>query len=293
MGQTTPNMSIYVPAEGETNYGQAFLVGMNNVDSHDHSGAPNKGLPITSSGLGDFSVQYRHLNINVADTATGIQAGGGALANQLRLIGMVSNLYTLGGTADLGLICKTNASGAVAARTLTGTTNQIAVSNDQGVAGNPTVSLAPIVLNTTQPAFSAQAAPQPNVIGATASPDYIVQFSSGTPFNQGGYFDGVSTFTAPVTGFYMINALIEIGGLNTVGASRTDIYIYRNGAPLHRVNTTQTAPIQVSNNYRTTITQLMRLDATDTVQIAVNLDQGTGANTAGILGGKFNGVLLC
>lgn len=53
MGQTTPNMGIYVPSAGETNYDQSFASGMVNVDQHDHTGGPNKGVPIGTGGIAD------------------------------------------------------------------------------------------------------------------------------------------------------------------------------------------------------------------------------------------------
>ena len=61
MGQTTPNIGIYIPVTFETGYDQAFEAGMINVDQHDHSGGPNKGLPITSAGLSPFSVTFDKL----------------------------------------------------------------------------------------------------------------------------------------------------------------------------------------------------------------------------------------
>ena len=45
MGTITPNIGIFIPADGEQNYGSSFAAGMVNVDQHDHSGGPNKGPP--------------------------------------------------------------------------------------------------------------------------------------------------------------------------------------------------------------------------------------------------------
>jgi hypothetical protein len=95
MGTTTPNMGIYVPVDGETNYGQSFLDGMVNIDQHDHSGAPNKGVPLATTGIADGAVTYQKLNSNVADTSTGIGTNAG-MANQLILLGLVKSLFQLG-----------------------------------------------------------------------------------------------------------------------------------------------------------------------------------------------------
>lgn len=104
MGQTTPNMGIYIPSAGETNYEQSFAAGMMNIDQHDHSGGPNKGVPITNSGLADFSVTYDKLNANVVDPTTGIGTQGGAFQNRLQLLGYLANLYQLSLTPGVGFV---------------------------------------------------------------------------------------------------------------------------------------------------------------------------------------------
>lgn len=56
MGTTTPNISIYVPAAGETNYDQAFLAGMLNVDKHDHTGGPTNGVVLGGASIANGSI---------------------------------------------------------------------------------------------------------------------------------------------------------------------------------------------------------------------------------------------
>lgn len=136
MGQITPNIGIYIPAAGETNYDTSFAAGMINIDQHDHSGGPNKGVRISTSGLDDGSVTFNKLNANVADNTTGIGTAVGPFANQLIMLGLLKSIFQLGSD---GLIVK---NGTLAlARTITGTANQITVTNGDGVAGNPTLSL--------------------------------------------------------------------------------------------------------------------------------------------------------
>jgi hypothetical protein len=136
MGTTTPNMSIYVPAAGETNYDSAFAAGMTNIDQHDHSGAPNKGVPLSSSGLANFSVTYEKLNANVVLAGGGLAVDSGT-PNKLKVDGILLPIFQL---ASNGVICRTSAS-TVSARTITGTANQITVTNGDGVSGNPTLSI--------------------------------------------------------------------------------------------------------------------------------------------------------
>ena len=145
MGTLTPNISIYIPAAGETNYDAAFASGMANVDSHDHSGGPNKGVPIASSGLAAGSVTFDKLATNVADNATGIGTAGSLGANQLSILGLLKNIYQL--VTAAGFISK---DGALAhARTLTGTANQITVTNGDGIGGDPVFSLPSLLSITT------------------------------------------------------------------------------------------------------------------------------------------------
>lgn len=136
MGVTTPNISIYIPAAGETNYDSAFAAGMVNIDQHDHSGAPNKGVPISSAGIADFSITYNKLNANVVLAGGGLAVDSGT-PNKLKVDGILLPIFQL---AANGFIARTGATTA-AARTLTGTANQITVTNGDGVAGNPVFSI--------------------------------------------------------------------------------------------------------------------------------------------------------
>ena len=137
MGSTTSNISIYIPAAGETNYDSSFAAGMQNIDQHDHSGGPTGGVPISTTGLADGSVTYPKLAANVADTTTGIGVSGAAGANQLSILGLLRSIYNIP-TAG-GFISK-NGTGANA-RTITGTNNQVTVTNGDGTAGDPVISL--------------------------------------------------------------------------------------------------------------------------------------------------------
>src|SRR5210317_1255233 len=195
MGQTTPNMGIYIPAAGETNYDASFASGMVNIDQHDHSGGPNKGVPIATSGIADGSITYSKLNANVVDTTSGLGTHTGGLANQITTTGLLNALATL--ATATGLLAKNGST--VAARTLTGVANQTAVTNGDGASGNPTVGLAAIVTTSTQPAFSAyQSTPIVDVTGDGTNYDLV--FDTEQYDQNGDFVPGTGTFTAPVTG---------------------------------------------------------------------------------------------
>lgn len=70
MGQVTPNISIYIPSAGETNFDQSFALGMVNIDNHNHSGGPTGGVPIPTAGIEDGSITAAKLNASFYDTGT-------------------------------------------------------------------------------------------------------------------------------------------------------------------------------------------------------------------------------
>lgn len=145
MGQFTPNIGLYIPAAGETNYNDSFASGMINLDLHDHSGGPNKGVPITSSGLGDFSVTYNKLAANVADPNTGIGVNlTPGLQHQLQILGILRNIFTLASVPGVGFISMNGST--VAARSMVDS-GSIAWTNPDGVAAAPSAALiSPVIV---------------------------------------------------------------------------------------------------------------------------------------------------
>ena len=156
MGQTTPNMGIYIPAAGETNYDASFAAGMINIDQHDHSGAPNKGVPIATSGIADGSVTFEKLNANVVDTTSGLGTLTGPNANKITTTGILNSLATL--VTSTGYIAKNGS--LVTARTFQGTANQVTVSNGDGASGNTVIGLPITNASTWTPVVNGGGTPQ-------------------------------------------------------------------------------------------------------------------------------------
>ncbi len=67
--------------------------------------------------------------------------------------GADSDLSALAGLSTTGLVARTGA-GTAATRTITGTTNQVIVTNGDGVAGNPTLSLPQDIATNSTPQFA-------------------------------------------------------------------------------------------------------------------------------------------
>ena len=70
MGTKTPNMSIYKPSNGEDLYNSNFQLGLDNIDTHDHSGAPNNGVQIGTSGIQDGAITPEKLSEQILQEAT-------------------------------------------------------------------------------------------------------------------------------------------------------------------------------------------------------------------------------
>ena len=136
MGTFTPNIGLYIPAAGETNFNDSFASGMINLDQHDHSGGPNKGVLITTTALANLSVTYNKLNSNVADTTTGIGVNSTPpYQNQLQLLGVVKNLFTLGDTSGVGMLSINGET--IVGRSFVSNDGSITWTNANGVSGNP------------------------------------------------------------------------------------------------------------------------------------------------------------
>lgn len=288
MGTTTPNIGIYIPAAGETNYDAAFAAGMINIDQHDHSGSPTGGVPIANSGISDGAVTFNKLAANVADNATGIGTNGALGANQLAMLGLLKSLFQIGGGFN-GLLVKNGT--AALARTITGTANQIAVTNGDGIAANPILSLPANTTNALQSSFLGNAGAQAGVTGDGTVYGAIFAAGGANTFNRGGNFNGSATYTAPVTGVYMVHAELSLDGLDATNTTG-EIIIRVNGNPTYTdFNGNIGAVRNFGNGFIISINQIMLLTAADNINIALQISGGAGLNV-NIADGTFAAVLL-
>lgn len=292
MGQVTPNMSIYIPAAGETNYDSSFALGMINIDQHDHSGPPDNGVKLTSTSIADGSITFAKLAAGaqgVVDTTTGLIQQTAPFANRIALASVLSNIFNLNvPTPTAGFLSINGVSSAFAA-TLIGTSHQIAITNPTGAA-NPVFSLTPIVSLTTQPAFSYSANSQSSVTGNGAA--YQVLFANMT-FDQGSNVSS-SVFTVPANGdgIYEIGTDLQLIGMTS---AMTDalLEIYVNGSSaailfhLNPANIFLTGPASWSFSG----SRILKLSATNTVTIVLTISNGVG-NTASVSSGDFYGVKI-
>lgn len=186
MGTFTPNIGLYIPAAGETNYNDAFAQGMINLDQHDHTGGPNKGLPITSTGLADFSVTFNKLNSNVVDPTTGIGVNSTpGSQNQLQILGILRNLFTLASVPGVGFVSMNGST--VAARTFQNSST-VTWTNPDGVAGNPSAAfniggISPVTVPNGGTGLTSDT-PFALLAGGTTSTSNLQQVASLGTLNQ-------------------------------------------------------------------------------------------------------------
>lgn len=165
-------------------------------------------------------------------------------------------------------------------RTITGTTNQITVSNGNGTAGDPTLELASIVINSTQPCVSAyKSANTTNVTGngtvATVVYDTVI-FDQGSNYNS-----GTGTFTAPVTGKYLVIAQTEFSNVGVV-AYQFEVYINSTARVWTGANNGPITSASVNTRYAQ-ISAIIDMSATNTFTIS-SMANGQGADTIGFFG---------
>lgn len=297
MGVTTPNIGIYIPAAGETNYDASVAAGFINIDQHDHSGGPNKGVPITTAGIAPNSITYNLLNANVADNDTGIGTDGSMGANQLSLLGLLKNLYALSLTSEVGIIAANGP--AVSAATITGTTNQIAVAHGTGYNGasaaNPTISLAPITSNVGfQPAFCAVITVAQTMCTGNGF-DYPVPFPDTDvekSFVQASCFTSPN-FKAPITGVYSFTVYLSLTNIDAMLNTEVVLSFVNNtsSAAYSTFNGNLSAIRNTGGGAIMSFAQICKMTAGDTLTVHLK-GSGNISNNINISDGVFAGTLM-
>lgn len=134
------------------------------------------------------------VTVAVSDTYTFVSLGGSNWREVARWR-PISNAIALDILATNGMIART-AAGTVAARTITGTANEITVTNGDGVAGNPVISI-PTSLNFAGKTFTnAGIMTTVDINGGTVDGAAIGASSPSTGAFTTGSFSGIVTLTS-------------------------------------------------------------------------------------------------
>lgn len=164
-------------------------------------------------------------------------------------------------------IASYNGTGTFNGRTITGTTNQISVTNGDGVSANPTLALSTNVVNSGQCAFLYQLqSTDSNVTGDGSSYTLGSGNALTSIFDQNSNCSTAGVFTAPVTGIYFLHFRIQPGGV---------ISTTTNGN-LQIVTTARTYVAQNSNYFNASISSNLILECT----AIVNMSSGDTAHCA-------------
>lgn len=140
-------------------------------------------------------------------------------------------------------------------------TNDTFIVTDQGEVTKP-----------LQPAFLAiMTSNKNNVTGANAV--YIGNWDSEI-FDQGGDFDGTSTFTAPITGRYLFQGCFTVGGLN-IGNNSQVINLRTSDRRYTLTNLRPENLMTVNNELNFEGSILADMDASDTAIFEVQVSGGS------------------
>ena len=140
-------------------------------------------------------------------------------------------------------------------------TNDTFIVTDQGEVTKP-----------LQPAFLAiMTSNKNNVTGANAV--YIGDWDSEI-FDQGGDFDGTSTFTAPITGRYLFQGCFTVGGLN-IGNNSQVINLRTSDRRYTLTNLRPENLMTVNNELTFEGSILADMDASDTAIFEVQVSGGS------------------
>ena len=169
-----------------------------------------------SAVIGKVLTGYTSGAGTVAATDTILQAVQKLNGNAANLQPLDAELTAISGLAANGLIARTSASTA-AARTLTGTAAEITVTNGDGVAGNPTLSL-PAALNFTGKTITGGTFASPNLttptIGAGSAAAPALSFSGDQ--DTGLYHIGANNLGVAAGGAKVLD--VATTGLGVTGA---------------------------------------------------------------------------
>jgi hypothetical protein len=188
----------------------------------------------------------------------------------------VDSLSISGGTiasSSAGMVLKSNSTDDI---TFTNGTNTIFNITSTGYKTNP-----------LQPGFLVYAnATLTDITGNAA--DYLIPFNT-TVYNIGGYFS-TDTFTAPITGRYLLIANVTYTGLSSA-MTTCRLKININSIPIdRRFNPYNNSA--AGTNGTINLCSNINMTAGDTAQVYLQISNGAG-NTADIVGGSELVTFFC
>jgi hypothetical protein len=254
---TSAGMKVYTGSAWVLAYvsGGGFLASSNNLSELTATASTAR----TNIGLGTGdSPQFTAVNVGNASDTTVTRESAGVIAVEGSNVLMASNiggsvqaydaeLQAIAGLSTNGIVTRTSASTA-AARTITGTTNVITVTNGDGVSGNPTLTTGSLVARTdTAQTFSAS---QRGTVTTDNDGSFDLSVTNNFACTPTGSITLTFTnMTAGQSGFILLvngsnytvsahaNTKVVSGSLTTISATGTYLLSYwTNGTNTYVVN---------------------------------------------------------
>lgn len=251
--------------------------------------------PFTTSSVGGFGIYYTQIECANQNATALTTAGTGAANSQFsHFTSGSSSAISIGSGTTVTLttseVSSTNTNAIVGAGTLLYTAISFAgASSGCNVTTQTPYSSGPAVINTKQPCFTAyNSSIRTDVTGDGTS--YTLIFDTEL-FDQGGNFDGTSTFTAPQTGKYLFTTTIlaqqAVATMSVLGQ------IVTTGATYSIYN----SDVAVVGNNDVPMSVIAAMTAGDTCVVKVVFSNGTKIvdiyGAGGDIRTSFSGCLLC
>lgn len=241
------------------------------TDGNGVSGNPTLTIASTYAGQNTITTVGTIATGVWQSTAVGISYGGtgaSTAANARTNLGLAigsdvqaysAQLATLAAYNTNGIFTQT-ASGTFTGRTITGTSNEVEVSNGDGVSGNPTIGLPDTVIITTS-------LTTPQIYGSSASGGDLT-LTSSSHATKGNLFFGTSTYD-------------EVNNRLGIGTATPDSKVVISGAG----STNATYSLKIDNS---SATQLFYVRDDGKIEISNNTPTSIGTITKAIdLGGQY------
>jgi len=241
------------------------------------SGGATPAIDISASYVGQSSIT------TLGTISTGVWSGTVILvAKGGTGVATITGLVSGNGTANM------------VGRTITGTANQIAVTNGSGATANPTLAFSPIMVNSTQPCFFArQSGTVANVSGDSTA--YTCVYDVSVYDNGSNYNATTGVFTAPVTGRYQFNCCVTLEQLG-IAHTTTTLSFSNIGVATYTQRCGALFPI-VGGDGLVSITGQIIIDLTAAQTFSTILTISGGTKTVDFYGQNvsswFNGTLVC
>lgn len=215
---------------------------------------------------------------SISASGAGISLTGGTGESSTPAITLDATLNSLAGYNTNGILTQT-AADTFAGRTITGTTNKISVTNGDGVAGNPTLTIGSDVVTLTDTQNLSN-----KLITSTAALTGALKMPAGTTAERPTAVEGYVRYNSDNLAFegYASGAWSSLGGGGTVDRVTQASHAFTVGNILYLNGSTYTKAIATAANTAEVIGMVSRVVDANTFEITLSGEvTGLSSLTAG------------